>query len=154
MMFVGGLLLALVAAAVVLALRNRTPAPVKTKAPTAGYATPSPALPQPDDTPAPTLWRRAEELAAKGEYLEALRTLYGAVLALLHRRRFIRYETMRTNGEYVDQVGHAAEAPPGLHDPFERLTTLFEWKWYGERACDDRDFGAGRRLAEEVRALV
>ena len=60
----------------------------------------------------------------------------------------------RTNGEYVEQVRLAAEAPPGLRGPFERMTTLFEWKWYGERACDDGEFAAGRRLAEEVRGLA
>jgi hypothetical protein len=153
-MLVGGLLLALVAAAVVLALRNRAPMPAPPKAPTEGTSPPRRDLQRPDETPAAALWRRAEELAAKGDYLEALRTLYGAVLALLHHRHFIRYETTRTNGEYVEQVGRAAEAPPGLRSPFERLTTLFEWKWYGDRTCGDHEFGAGRRLAEEVRGLV
>ena len=153
-MFVGGLLLALIAAAVVLWLRNRTPTPVQAKAPTAGKTAPQNDLPRPDEASAPSLWRRAEELAAKGEYLEGLRALYGAVLALLHGRRFLRYESTRTNGEYVEQVRLAPEAPRGLQVPFERLTTLFEWKWYGERACENSDFDAGRRLAEEVRGLV
>jgi hypothetical protein len=154
LMLVGGLLLALVVAAVVLARRNRAPEPPQAKVPAQGAEPTVANVPRPDETPAAALWRRAEEFAAKREYLEALRTLYAAVLALLHRRRFIHFETTRTNGEYVEQVGRAGEAPAALRNPFERLTTLFEWKWYGERACDDRDFGTGRRLAEEVRGLV
>jgi hypothetical protein len=148
-----GLLLGVVAAAVVMWLRNRTPATTKAKGPESGAARPRDDL-RPDEAEAPALWRRAEELAAKGEYLEALRALYGAVLSLLHRRHFLRYEPTRTNGEYVEQVRLAPEAPPGLRRPFEGLTTLFEWKWYGERTCDGNDFAAGRGLAEEVRGLV
>ena len=48
----------------------------------------------------------------------------------------------------------AADAPPGVRAPFESLTVLFETKWYGERACDGRDFATGKGMAEEVRGLV
>jgi hypothetical protein len=113
-----------------------------------------PEAPRPDIAEAPSLWRQAEALAAKGEFLEALRVLYSAVLALLHRKHLVRYETTRTNGEYVDQVRRATEAPAGVRAPFERLTMLFEVKWYGERTCDNADFANGKGMAEEVRGLV
>jgi hypothetical protein len=72
--------------------------------------------------------------------------LYLAVLSLLHRRQWIRFEPTRTNGEYVRQVRLCEQAPPELHAPFQQLTELFETAWYGERPCDAADFRAGREL--------
>jgi hypothetical protein len=152
-MLIGGLLLALLAIALLLWFRNRAPKET-TPAPTTGARPVLPEAPRPDIVEAPSLWRQAEALAAKGEFLEALRVLYSAVLALLHRKHLVRYETTRTNGEYVDQVRRATEAPAGVRAPFERLTMLFEVKWYGERTCDNADFANGKGMAEEVRGLV
>jgi hypothetical protein len=98
-----------------------------------------------------TLWQQADELAQQGNFLEAVRRLYLAVLALLHRARLIRYEKTRTNGEYIRQVRLAPEAPRELHAPFGELTRRFDQKWYGERACSDGDYGSCRALAEQVR---
>jgi hypothetical protein len=100
------------------------------------------------------LWRQAEELARRGEPLPALRTLYLAVLALLHRASLIRYERTRTNGEYAQQLRRSEAAPAGVPEAFGRLTNTFEVKWYGERACQRADFDACRRLAEEIRSGV
>jgi hypothetical protein len=104
-------------------------------------------LTQPDRFSVETLWRQADDLARRGQFLEAVRHLYLAVLALLHRSNLIRYERMRTNGEYVRQLrSHAA-----LHGPFARLTNLFELKWYGERSCQAADFQASQGLAVRIR---
>ena len=83
-MLVLGLLLALVVTALLLWLRRRGASTIKPPTVTAGKAVSrQQELPRPDETPPPSLWRKAEELAAKGEYLEALRVLHAAVLALL-----------------------------------------------------------------------
>jgi hypothetical protein len=99
------------------------------------------------------LWRQAEGLASEGRFREAVRVLYLAVLALLHRQQFIRFEPTRTNGEYVRQVRLSERAPAELHGPFHELTDLFEVKWYGERACEPDDYRACRTLAEEIQRL-
>jgi hypothetical protein len=96
-------------------------------------------------------WREAESLAAAGQYREAVRRLYLAVLFVLDRRRLLRYEPTRTNGEYVRQVRLAEEAPLELHASFERLTVLFERKWYGDRSCEAGEYDGCKVLAEEVR---
>jgi hypothetical protein len=106
-----------------------------------------------EESPA-ELWRRAESLAGEGRFREAVRVLYLALLALLHRQQFIRFEPMRTNGEYVRQVQLSERAPAELHEPFARLTDLFEARWYGERPCESGDYGACRTLAEEMQALI
>jgi hypothetical protein len=99
-----------------------------------------------DRTDAFGLWRQSDELARTGRFLEAVRTLYLAVLALLHQAALIRFERTRTNGEYADQLRPRA----ALHGPFVGFTRLFEVKWYGERACAAEDYSACRGFAEEI----
>jgi hypothetical protein len=106
-----------------------------------------------EESPA-TLWRQAETLAGAGQFREAVRVLYLAVLALLHRQHLIRFEPMRTNGEYVQQVRLSEQAPPELHEPFEGLTQRFEMAWYGERPCESGDYSDCRNLANKVQQLV
>jgi hypothetical protein len=148
-----GLVTACVVVAVVMYLRQRGEAPRVRPPRHTGQTTPSleSILTQPREQTARALWQKADELASAGQFLEAVRHLYLAVLALLHRANLIRYERTRTNGEYVRQVRLAAEAPASLHTPFRQLTGLFDDKWYGERACDGQDYGACRALAEEIR---
>jgi Domain of unknown function (DUF4129) len=93
------------------------------------------------------LWRQADELARTGKLRDAVRTLYLAVLAVLHRADLIRYSPTRTNGEYVRQLRDKTD----VQRPFRGLTGLFEVKWYGERHCEPVDYDTCRRLAEEVR---
>jgi hypothetical protein len=151
-----GLALAVLVVAAVLfvsARRGPRPAPPRPEEAAPGSG-PEGALPQPHEQSAAALWRRAEELARSGDFLAAVRTLYLAVLSLLHRQGLLSYEPTRTNGEYVRQVRLADGAPPDLHVPFEQLTTRFEVQWYGERACAAGDYAACRALAEEIRARV
>jgi hypothetical protein len=125
--------------------RDRAPAAPRQQG-SLGKSTPD-ELPGPDRQDPADLWRQADERALGGDFLGAVRTLYLAVLALLHRGGFIRYERMRTNGEYADQL----RLRTTLHQPFLGLTGLFELKWYGERACASDDYHRCRELAEEIR---
>jgi hypothetical protein len=148
------LLLGLAVAGVVFLLLHGRERRAQAKPRAAPVARPAPllddVLSRPDRQTAEDLWRRADELARTGQLREAVRTLYLAVLALLHRANHIRYERTRTNGEYVHQLRARTE----LHQPFERLTALFEVKWYGERSCTTEDYQACHGLAEAVRAGV
>jgi hypothetical protein len=155
-MVILGLLVACIVVAIVLYVQQRKHAP-KIEAKKSSGETPAMAddIPsQPDQVNPATLWQEADHLAQQGKFLEAVRRLYLAVLSMLHRARVIRYETTRTNGEYIREARQASEAPVGLHAPFGQLTRLFDQKWYGDRACDENEFGACRALAEEVRAEV
>ena len=151
-----GVLLAVVAVACVLLLRQRsqTPAaaPVETgKVKASGL---DDFFNRPELPAAAALWKQADRLAAEGHHREAVRTLYAAVLALLHRANLIRYEPTRTNGEYAAQLRAGGQAAEEIHEPFRKLTRLFEVKWYGERACQPEDYDTCRGLAEEVRTLA
>jgi hypothetical protein len=148
-----GLLLAVLAVAVV---RFRATSP-KTPAKPAVKSTDLPeesAAPRPDEQPSPVLWRQAEELARAGRHREAVRVLYLAVLSFLHGHGLLRYESTRTNGEYVRQVRLAPHAPPGLAEPFAQLTQEFEVVWYGGGEAVAGDFQTCLGLAESARALA
>jgi hypothetical protein len=148
-LLVGGLLIAILAIALVLFLRrSRKPRP-RAEAEEEAEAGPSleSVLTRPDVQTADRLWRQAEEKARAGQLRPAIRLLYLAVLALLHRANLIRFERTRTNGEYVRQLRPRED----LHAPFRTLTDRFESTWYSEAVCQADDFTACRRLAEVVR---
>jgi hypothetical protein len=143
------LIVAVLVVGIVLAVRawlaHRTPAPAHSS----GVTQPSAedVLEEPDRQNVASLWQKSDELARAGRFLDAVRTLYLAVLALLHQASLIRYQRTRTNGEYADEL-----RPRGaVHAPFVRLTGLFEVKWYGQRACQQADYAACREYAEDVR---
>jgi hypothetical protein len=149
-----GLLVACVVVAVMLYLQHRRYSPKTETKRNSGKQDIADSRTQPDCVPPAAFWHQADDLARKGNFLEAVRCLYLAVLAMLHRAHVIRYEKTRTNGEYRQQARRTPEAPAGLHAPFGQMTDLFDRKWYGERACDDGDYGACRTLAEQIRAEV
>jgi len=142
-----GLLGAAVVVALVLYLkqrRARPPIAVKTEKAALSLEA---LLAQTDRPVGEGLWRQADDLARAGHWLEAVRALYLAVLAHLHRADLIRYAQTRTNGEYLDQLRQREE----LHAPFEGLTSLFELKYYGEKTCQPDDFQHCRQFAEQLR---
>jgi hypothetical protein len=147
-----GVLVAAVALLGIHLYRNRSRAPKQPRTETAEL--PEEAEPPPTEQAAAVLWQKAEKLAQEGRYLDALRMLYRAVLSLLHRKQLVRYESTRTNGEYVREVRLSPQAPAGLREPFERLTDLFERKWYGDGVCKAAEFQDGRGIAEEIQGIV
>jgi hypothetical protein len=155
------IILAGIAAAVLIAFvalwlssRRRQP-PQKQPAAAVGKTAPAaPPEPAPHEQSVSVLWQQADTLAREGRFLEGLRVLYRAILSLLHRQQLLRYEPTRTNGEYVEQVRRAPQAPEEVPETLRQLTDLFEVKWYGERACDRGDYDRGHQLAEEIRGQV
>lgn len=152
-MLLAGLLLAVVAVAVVL-WRQRSPA-TPGEAPAEDVPLPPTEAPafQPEEQSAAELSRRAEALARRGEYLEALRCFYLAALTRLHEKELIRYERTRTNGEYLRQL-RAAEEAREVAGAFGRLTRLFDRKWYGDRAANADDYERCRELSAELREAI
>jgi hypothetical protein len=83
----------------------------------------------------------ADELAARGEYREAVRGLYLALLSRLHREGVIHYDTTLSNWDYLRQFRSRREWVPS----FRELTRRFDFAWYGNLpvgADGYRDFRA------------
>jgi hypothetical protein len=155
-LILGGLLLACVVVAIILFVQQRRAEPKVEKSKETGATLPTPEslLAEPDEHTAMALWQQADELAGQGQFLEAVRRLYLAVLAMLHRSHLIRYEKTRTNGEYLRQVRLTPEAPANVHACFNQLTRTFDRKWYGDRGCDAAEYGDCRAMAEQLRSDV
>jgi hypothetical protein len=158
LLVLAGLALAVMAVGAVLFIASRTKGPRPMRAPLVAAKTVQQTTerhePQPHERPPAQLWREADEQARTEQYLQAVRSLYQAVLSLLHRQQLLRFEPTRTNGEYLQQVRLAPQAPAEMHAVFEEFTALFERKWYGDRACEAPEYHACRKLAEEMQRLV
>ncbi len=88
-------------------------------------------------------WSEADALAARGEFRAALRALYLAALASLHRRGAIDYDPAGSNWDYVRAFkGEGAEL-----GPFRELTLRFDFAWYGRRGADAPGYAQARSLA-------
>lgn len=89
----------------------------------------------------------AAQLAARGLYREAFRSLYLATLVALDRRGEIDFDPARTNWHYLRQMGVSARALV-----FRRFTQLFDRKWYGDEHTTREEYEQGRELATSLAA--
>lgn len=83
----------------------------------------------------------ADELAARGEYREAVRHLYLALLSRLHREGAILYDVTLSNWDYLRHFRGRRE----WLQPLRELTRRFDFAWYGHApvgAEGYRDFRA------------
>ena len=85
----------------------------------------------------------ADALAARGEYREAVRNLYLALLSRLHRDGAILYDETLSNWDYL----RAFRGRPEVKAPFRELTRRFDFVWYG-------NLPVGREGYTEFRAIT
>ncbi|MEI6502706.1 MAG: DUF4129 domain-containing protein, partial [Armatimonadota bacterium] len=89
------------------------------------------------------LLQQADAAAAKGDFAEALRRLYLALVRNLDRHDILRFDRSHTNYEYLRQArDHEAVA-----GPLAALTDRAEAIWYGHQQADRADYDLCRRLA-------
>ncbi len=88
----------------------------------------------------------ADELAARGEYREAVRGLYLALLSRLHREGVIHYDTGLSNWDYLRQFRSRGEWKPS----FRELTLRFDFAWYGNVPVGSEGYRAFRTLCEPM----
>ncbi len=88
----------------------------------------------------------ADELAAKGEYREAIRHLYLALLSRLHRDGVIDYDPTFSNWEYL----FAFKGSSTLKSAFRELTRRFDFAWYGNLGVDALAWAMFRKVAEPM----
>lgn len=101
---------------------------------------------------------QAVQLSDRGEYREALRTLFGATLLRLRELGWLELQVGLTNHEYVRRLQHIeassssglAPISPERVDAFQSLVDEFERAWYGGSPVD----AAGYRVAERMSRTV
>lgn len=90
----------------------------------------------------------ADELAARGEFREAIRHLYLALLSRLHRDGVIDYDPTLSNWEYL----FAFKGTSTFKAAFKELTRRFDFAWYGNLDVDSLAWSIFRRTAEPMLA--
>ncbi len=98
---------------------------------------------------APEGWASlADDLAAAGNFREAVRHLYLALLSRLHRAGAIDYDPTLSNWDYCrDFRGHREWLPT-----FRELTLRFDFAWYGSRDVGQDGYLAFRRMSQPILA--
>jgi hypothetical protein len=95
-----------------------------------------------------TEWRaEAEAHERAGEWRQAVRARYRALVADLANRGFLQEIPGRTAGEYRAELSGAL---PSASPPFAGATELFEGAWYGKRPTAAADAAHFRELADRV----
>lgn len=95
----------------------------------------------------PENWEQTiAEAARAGNYRLAVRHSYRYLLSLLNEKELIRFETAKTNYQYVYELSGTP-----WHQPFVRLTRQYEYAWYGGFDIDREQFEAYTRLLQETR---
>jgi hypothetical protein len=90
----------------------------------------------------------ADELAARGEYREAVRSLYLALLSRLHREGAILYDSTLSNWDYLRTFKGRREWLP----PFRELTRRFDFAWYGNLPVGPDGYRDFRALTQPMLA--
>jgi hypothetical protein len=93
----------------------------------------------------------ADAAAASGDYREALRCRYRALLADLAAAGLVEEVPGRTTGEYLHAVGKDI---PAATDAFEQATRRFEVAWYGPGETGPRQLDAFVSSAGETLAAA
>jgi hypothetical protein len=93
-------------------------------------------------------WRaEAEAHERAGEWRQAVRCRYRALVADLAGRGVLNEIPGRTAGEYRTELG---DALPAASPQFAGATELFEGAWYGHRPTGEADAAHFRDLADRV----
>ncbi|MEW5741823.1 MAG: DUF4129 domain-containing protein [Myxococcota bacterium] len=90
----------------------------------------------------------ADQLAARGQFREAIRHLYLALLSRLHRDGAIDYDPTCSNWEYLS----AFKGPADLKAPFRELTRRFDFAWYGNLDASESSYATFRHTAAPLLA--
>lgn len=85
----------------------------------------------------------ADQLAAQGQFREAIRHLYLALLSRLHRDGAIDYDPTCSNWEYLATFKGPGEQKP----PFRELTRRFDFVWYGNLDASETSYAVFRQTA-------
>jgi hypothetical protein len=97
-------------------------------------------------------WRaEAEAHERAGEWRQAVRARYRALIADLAGRGFLQEIPGRTAGEYRAELG---DALPAASPQFAGATELFEGAWYGRRPTAAADAAHLRELSDQVLAAA
>jgi hypothetical protein len=93
------------------------------------------------------LLEHARVYAEQGEYREAVRHRYIALLIVLHERQWIRVDKSKTNAQLSIEMWGTR---PGQSDMFDEVIDVFHRTWFGHKWMDDARYQRFVKRAEET----
>jgi Domain of unknown function (DUF4129) len=97
------------------------------------------------------LWQSAQQLAAAGDFAQALRLLYLSALYALDERALLHVEFNLTNREHAQRL---MQTYPALGDSFTELVDRYERVRYGRASVAAESFAEFSRRAQRVRSAA
>ena len=97
------------------------------------------------ETPA-SLAEKAEALAARGAYVDAIRHLFRALVSEFRRQGKAAFFDAETNREFAMRW----RADPVRYEPLQVLVRFLDEKWYGMQPCDREDYRLCRRMYDKL----
>ena len=114
-------------------------------------------LPTPDSVAFVRTWQEwikvAREAAMRGNFREAVHSMYWAGICYLEDSGVVRKDRTRTPREYMRSVSNATQlAPSGrkTREALSALTMALEQVWYGRRPASNQDFADAMRSVEAL----
>jgi len=96
------------------------------------------------------LRERATRLAGQGRFAEALKMMHQALVQFLDRQEILRFDSSRTNWEYVDCV----RSRPSLAAHMRDLALQLDRVWYGNAALGRAEYDECADLVSSAWTLV
>jgi hypothetical protein len=93
----------------------------------------------------------AHEKMAAGEFRQAQRTLFLAILSYLASHRLITVERWKSNTDYEKELGRKANRLSDLPALFSQSRLGFERCWYGADSVTPEDFDNYQRIYERIK---
>ncbi|MCH7472889.1 DUF4129 domain-containing protein [bacterium] len=100
-----------------------------------------------DELSSEGLMRAAEEAAGRGDYRQAIRLRFKALVS----RLTLPASALKTNRQIARRIGREF---PGAAGPFGQLVACFEDAWYGSLPCGASDYREAGTLAARVEERV
>ena len=85
--------------------------------------------------------KRILDAVSNKDYRLAVRLYYLKILKLLSDKKIIDWQINKTNSAYVKEIKKI-----DLHNHFEKITSIFEWIWYGEFPIDESNFARVKEM--------
>ena len=93
----------------------------------------------------------ARQKIAAGEFRQALRALFLAILALLASHRFIAVERWKSNSDYEKELRRKAKHRSDLLALFSQSRLGFERCWYGADSVTSEDLESYNDIYERIK---
>lgn len=100
----------------------------------------------PEDVTAADLLKNARQLAGSGDFRNAIRRTYIALLCELEQRGKVRLHRAKTNRDYLDEL----KTEQSLYPTFSVMTGAFEHVWYGQEPATENEFNDFLTLYQET----